>query len=580
MKLKKPKNLDQSYISMYDEDDPFEDSFDGENDDEGDDYYDEENDGEEEEVTEEGGIDESVAGEGETTEDITNNIMEDNDIDIIEPPPIPPPSLSVLSEEQSTATSAITIDEIQEGNGSEFKYVQSMPGTHESWSDRTNSFNNVSNNSKKKKFGGFAMTKSQTYPAEEKPDGIVMEKVMQEEDENGEEGEILEEATLEEGGEVPMVNEELQEVQHDVKREEDVNVDNDKEEDGEGDVALEDELYQNQEEQSDDGEEQQVDQQQQQHQGNTQEGSTAEEISTITPGDREDDGLVEETMITLERQADEEEAGDEIETEEVEQKEEEQKEEEQQQQQEEQPGDIDQEENVEEEEGGEGAVEEDIISDEEGEDDSDNNKEEEQGEENNIDETNEKTTQWEGFEDEDMAKQTNVNYEPTEEPPSPATTSSSIEAHDISEAQNQNDYQGDGFGTSPKYQLLRGKGNKGGGGSGIGTSKPSINSGGTMIAGLIVLLTICLCYLRYRRRKNALKPRYGNYAALGKHDFFNGTFSDDISYGKNSDGDDISIESWGSDYDNDDGRHHTNLEMGDLHELDANGGLTLEEVNG
>ena len=101
-----------------------------------------------------------------------------------------------------------------------------------------------------------------------------------------------------------------------------------------------------------------------------------------------------------------------------------------------------------------------------------------------------------------------------------------------------------------------------------------------MIVGLIALLTICLCYLRYRRRKNALKPRYGNYAALGRHDFFNGTFSDDISYGKNSDGDDISIESWGSDDDNDDGRHQTNLEMGGLHELDANGGLTLEEVNG
>jgi len=71
-----------------------------------------------------------------------------------------------------------------------------------------------------------------------------------------------------------------------------------------------------------------------------------------------------------------------------------------------------------------------------------------------IDESNEKTN-WEGF-DEDMPRQqNNVMHEP-EQP----TSSSSVEAHDLSEARNKNDYKGDGFGAM-KYKLLRGKGEGG-----------------------------------------------------------------------------------------------------------------------
>jgi hypothetical protein len=180
-----------------------------------------------------------------------------------------------------------------------------------------------------------------------------------------------------------------------------------------------------------------------------------------------------------------------------------------------------------------------------------------------IDESNEKTN-WEGF-DEDMPKQ-NVIHEP-EQP------TSSIEAHDLSEAKNKNDYEGDGFGAM-KYKLLRGKGK--------GSSKSSTNplttvGSGALVAVILLLLSCCLCYLRYRRQKYAQskQPSRGNYSALGRHDFFNGTFSDDVSYGKDSD-DDASIESYGSD----DSGKRTNLEMGGFHELDANGGLTLEEING
>eukprot|EP00984_Skeletonema_dohrnii_P009037 scaffold3393_cov200-Skeletonema_dohrnii-CCMP3373.AAC.1 len=151
-------------------------------------------------------------------------------------------------------------------------------------------------------------------------------------------------------------------------------------------------------------------------------------------------------------------------------------------------------------------------------------------------------------------------------------SSSSIEAHDLSEAQGKDDYEGDGFGVM-KYKLLRGKGE-----GGKSSANPFTTLGsGALVAAFLLLLSCCLCCLRYRRRRYAQskRPSRGNYAALGRHDFFNGTFSDDVSYGKDSD-DDISIESYGSD----DGGHQTNLEMGGFHEFDANGGLTLEEING
>eukprot|EP00574_Skeletonema_japonicum_P000574 CAMPEP_0201739740 /NCGR_PEP_ID=MMETSP0593-20130828/45943_1 /ASSEMBLY_ACC=CAM_ASM_000672 /TAXON_ID=267983 /ORGANISM="Skeletonema japonicum, Strain CCMP2506" /LENGTH=723 /DNA_ID=CAMNT_0048234033 /DNA_START=186 /DNA_END=2357 /DNA_ORIENTATION=+ len=177
-----------------------------------------------------------------------------------------------------------------------------------------------------------------------------------------------------------------------------------------------------------------------------------------------------------------------------------------------------------------------------------------------IDETNEKTN-WEGF-DEDMPHQI-VKGEP-EQPSSP------VEAHDLSEAQGKDDYEGDGFGTM-KYKLLRGKGE---GGKSSANPFTTLGSGALMA---VILLVVSCCYRRYRRRRYAQskRPNRGNYAALGRDEFFNGTFSDDVSYGKDSD-DDGSIESYGSD----DEGHKTNLEMGGFHELDANGGLTLEEING
>eukprot|EP00573_Skeletonema_grethae_P002571 CAMPEP_0201686554 /NCGR_PEP_ID=MMETSP0578-20130828/956_1 /ASSEMBLY_ACC=CAM_ASM_000663 /TAXON_ID=267565 /ORGANISM="Skeletonema grethea, Strain CCMP 1804" /LENGTH=586 /DNA_ID=CAMNT_0048170621 /DNA_START=229 /DNA_END=1989 /DNA_ORIENTATION=- len=213
-----------------------------------------------------------------------------------------------------------------------------------------------------------------------------------------------------------------------------------------------------------------------------------------------------------------------------------------------QPGDGTEEEAAEEEE------EEVANEEEEGEDTSDEGVQ--------LDEN--ETTSWEGF-DEDMTHQTVIR-----EPEQP---SSWVEAHDLSEAQGKDDYEGDGFGTM-KYKLLRGKGE---GGKSSANPFTTLGSGALMAAILLILSCCCLCYRRYRRRRYALskRPNRGNYAALGRDDFFNGTFSDDVSYGKDSD-DDVSIESYGSD----DGGHETNLEMGGFHELDANGGLTLEEING
>jgi hypothetical protein len=200
------------------------------------------------------------------------------------------------------------------------------------------------------------------------------------------------------------------------------------------------------------------------------------------------------------------------------------------------------------------AEEEEVVN--EAEENSNNTSSSTEGQGVQIDETNEKTN-WEGF-DEDMSPHSSIKR--------PEQPSSSVQAHDLSEAQDKNDYEGDGFGTM-KYKLLRGKGEGG---------KVAAGSG-AWVAAILLIFSCCLCYLRYRRRRYAQskRPNRGNYSALGRHDFFNGTFSDDVSYGKDSD-DDISIESYGSD----DGGRQTNLEMGGIHELDANGGLTLEEING
>mmetsp|Transcript_25304 Transcript_25304/g.39269 ORF Transcript_25304/g.39269 Transcript_25304/m.39269 type:complete len:520 (+) Transcript_25304:95-1654(+) len=218
---------------------------------------------------------------------------------------------------------------------------------------------------------------------------------------------------------------------------------------------------------------------------------------------------------------------------------------------------------TEEEEEEEEEVTNEVEEGEDASDESNNKSSSTEGQGVQIDEANEKTN-WEGF-DEDMSHQ-NVKHEP-EQP-----SSSSIEAHDLSEAQGKDDYEGDGFGVM-KYKLLRGKGE---GGKSSANPFTTIGSG-ALVAAFLLILSCCLCCLRYRRRRYAQskRPSRGNYAALGRHDFFNGTFSDDVSYGKDSD-DDISIESYGSD----DGGHQTNLEMGGFHEFDANGGLTLEEING
>merc|ERR1712029_334931 len=99
-------------------------------------------------------------------------------------------------------------------------------------------------------------------------------------------------------------------------------------------------------------------------------------------------------------------------------------------------------------------------------------------------------------------------------------------------------------------------------------------------AALLVAFSVCFClcrYWRHRRNKNKA-PHRGKYAALrGSDDFFNGTFSDDISFrGRDSD-DEMSVGSYESD---EEGGGGLKLEMGGIHELDANGGLTLDECNG
>ena len=124
------------------------------------------------------------------------------------------------------------------------------------------------------------------------------------------------------------------------------------------------------------------------------------------------------------------------------------------------------------------------------------------------------------------------------------------------------DYSGDGA----SYHVLQPKGK---------THKSSSTSAtvGVAVISLFIGFLVCCCYIRYRRRRS--KPSRGKYSAIGSEDFFNGTFSDDISFnGKDSDDE----MSYGSDDDyNDNG---VNIELGGMHEMEANGGLTLEEING
>ena len=139
------------------------------------------------------------------------------------------------------------------------------------------------------------------------------------------------------------------------------------------------------------------------------------------------------------------------------------------------------------------------------------------------------------------------------------------ESHNASELQNVNDYEGDGMG----YKVLQPKirGGKGGGGH------PA-----TIALILIPLVLVCACCMMYRRKRKRLPPK-GRYSAIGSDDFFNGTFSDDLSYGGKS-SDDGGDWNPNDSFDSDDESNGVSLEMGGIHEMEGDGGLSLDEVNG
>ena len=95
--------------------------------------------------------------------------------------------------------------------------------------------------------------------------------------------------------------------------------------------------------------------------------------------------------------------------------------------------------------------------------------------------------------------------------------------------------------------------------------------------GASFLICWC-CIMRYRRRSQTHR---GKYAALhGSDDFFSGTFSDDVSI-REKDSDEEFDDEYSYDSDDDIQRKGgMRLEMGGIHEMDANGGLTLDECNG
>ena len=110
--------------------------------------------------------------------------------------------------------------------------------------------------------------------------------------------------------------------------------------------------------------------------------------------------------------------------------------------------------------------------------------------------------------------------------------------------------------------------------------RPNSKGNGSMTVSSIavlaaMILLVCCCCIGYRRRRSRhSKPSRGKYSAIGSEEFFNGTFSDDISFnGKDSDEE----MSYGSDDDYGDG---VKIELGSMHEIESNGGLTLEEING
>lgn len=160
-------------------------------------------------------------------------------------------------------------------------------------------------------------------------------------------------------------------------------------------------------------------------------------------------------------------------------------------------------------------------------------------------------TNWEGF-DEDFSSHNEIELPEDQH----------IKSHDVSELRDVKDYEGDGF----RFHLLHPRNNE----SFIRSSAFGV----TM--ALLAAFAVCVCLCRRLRGGRSNVPHRGKYAALhGSDDFFNGTFSDDISFrGKDSD-DEMSENSYDSDEEG-----GLQLELGGIHELDANGGLTLDECNG
>jgi hypothetical protein len=458
----------------------------------------------------------------------------------------------------SIGSSSSNNNKSNNAESSEFKYVSSMPvSSNESWSERVNSF---------KSLPKFVMSRPQ--PTSQQQQMLNQENnnynnMVPFEEEN--ESQLVETIDTFIGDNIDYQRNNNTPGLNDVsmletaiapgEEEGDDPIQEEEENDGEG-KELEKEVLLNKEEEQQQEEQQQNDkgeEAEQQLEGIkkvaaavTTSSNTSEDDATTSTSQLEEDD--EEEIVTLERQAD---------------------------------GDLEDKSPEEEEEGSthnlddtkeEGVEEEEDDEEEATREENDTKSSTTEGQGVEINETNEKTN-WGGFDEDSMSSpQNNVDYEQE-------VQSMSVKGHDISEAQNKNDYEGDGFGAATKYHLLRGKGK-------VGKSsyypRHSTIGSSAMVAVLVVILCGCLCYIRHRRRRNeqTKRPYRGNYAAIGRHDFFNGTFSDDVSYGKDSDDDDNSIESFGSDDGGGGGHHTTNLEMGGFHELDANGGLTLEEVNG
>ena len=121
--------------------------------------------------------------------------------------------------------------------------------------------------------------------------------------------------------------------------------------------------------------------------------------------------------------------------------------------------------------------------------------------------------------------------------------------------------------------------NKGGGLERTSSTVQSHTLGAAVSLSLVTFFLLCACCIMRYRRNN--QPNRGKYSVLhGSDDFFNGTFSDDVSIReKDSDEEFDDVYSYDSD-DDIQVKGGTRLEMGMIHEADANGGLTLDECNG